>query len=92
MSAEETLRQRILKMVEEYHQATSHGSTFVPGRTPVPVSGRSFDADDMVHLVDASLDFWLTAGPEAAAFERKLRAVTGHRHALRSAPGRSPLR
>ncbi len=41
-----------------------------------------FGEEEVVELVRSSLDFWLTAGPEAAAFERKLRAVTGHRHAL----------
>ena len=33
-------------------------------------------------LVRTSLDFWLTAGPETEAFERRLRETTGHRHAL----------
>ena len=82
MSAEETLRQRILKMVEEYHQSTSHGAAFVPGRTPVPVSGRSFDADDMMHLVDASLDFWLTTGRYAHQFELEFARLLGTRHAM----------
>jgi CDP-6-deoxy-D-xylo-4-hexulose-3-dehydrase len=82
MSAEEILRQRILKMVEEYHRSTSHGTAFVPGRTPVPVSGRSFDADDMVHLVDASLDFWLTTGRYAHQFELEFARLLGVRHAM----------
>ena len=32
--------------------------------------GRYFDDAEMVNLVDSSLDFWLTAGPWAAKFEK----------------------
>ena len=69
-------------MVEEYYESTSSGSAFVPGQTPVPVSGRSFDADDMVHLVDASLDFWLTTGRYAHQFELEFARFLGIRHAI----------
>ena len=34
----------------------------VPGKTPAPYAGRVFDEDEVVSLVDASLDFWLTSG------------------------------
>lgn len=82
MSDEKILRERILRMVEEYYESASESSPFVPGRTPVPVSGRSFDADDMVHLVDASLDFWLTTGRYAHQFELEFARLLGTRHAM----------
>ena len=82
MSAEEKLRQRILKLVEEHYESTLTGSAFVPGQTPVPVSGRSFDAEDMVHLIDASLDFWLTTGRYAEQFEREFARFLGIRHTI----------
>jgi CDP-6-deoxy-D-xylo-4-hexulose-3-dehydrase len=50
--------------------------------TPVPVSGRVFDARDIALLVDASLDFWLTTGPYAERFERCLADYVGVRHAI----------
>jgi CDP-4-dehydro-6-deoxyglucose reductase, E1 len=63
------LRSRILEMVEEYAQEAFPPREFVPGVSPVPVSGRVFDGDDIHSLVDSSLDFWLTTGRYAHQFE-----------------------
>ena len=73
---------RILALVAEYARDRHAPPAFDPSAPHVPCSGRVFGEEEVVELVRSSLDFWLTAGPEAAAFERKLRAVTGHRHAL----------
>jgi CDP-6-deoxy-D-xylo-4-hexulose-3-dehydrase len=54
---------------------------FVPGVTPVPVSGRVFDASEMQRLVQAALDFWLTTGPFAAEFEARFTRYVGSRSA-----------
>ena len=61
-SKAEALRAQILEMVAEYFTAAFAPHDFVPGETAVPVSGKVFDAADLQHLVDASLDFWLTTG------------------------------
>ena len=61
-SQAESLRQSILKLVSEYHQAAFPEVPFIPGETPVPVAGRVFDSADVTALVGCSLDFWLTAG------------------------------
>jgi CDP-6-deoxy-D-xylo-4-hexulose-3-dehydrase len=82
MSNEQNLRRQILDLVALYHDETFSSRTFVPGETPVPVSGRVFDAEDMLHLVDSSLDFWLTTGRFAAQFERDFARFLGIRHAL----------
>ena len=81
MTADE-LRQRILSLVEEYATAQWPETQFVPGESPVPVSGKVFDADEVRHLVDASLDFWLTTGRFAHEFERSLADWLGVRHAI----------
>jgi CDP-6-deoxy-D-xylo-4-hexulose-3-dehydrase len=73
------LRARILDLVEEYTAANWPGQPFVPGETPVPVSGKVFDGADLRSLVDASLDFWLTTGRFAAQFERDFAAFMGTR-------------
>ena len=75
------LRARIAELVREHHAQRDSGG-FVPGETPVGYAGRVFDEDEVVALVDASLDFWLTAGPRAAAFERELARFVGTRYAL----------
>jgi CDP-4-dehydro-6-deoxyglucose reductase, E1 len=76
------LRERILALVDEYHSAEFGAVSFVPGETPVPVSGRVFDSDELLHLVDASLDFWLTTGRYAKQFELEFARAVGVRHAL----------
>jgi CDP-6-deoxy-D-xylo-4-hexulose-3-dehydrase len=76
------LRERILELVAEYYEAEFGNGSFTPGESPVPVSGRVFDADELLHLVDSSLDFWLTTGRYARKFELELARRLGIRHAL----------
>jgi CDP-6-deoxy-D-xylo-4-hexulose-3-dehydrase len=76
------LRERILELVVEYHEAAFAPAEFRPGETPIPVSGRVFDAEELLTLIDSSLDFWLTAGPYARRFEREFAKAVGVRHAL----------
>jgi CDP-6-deoxy-D-xylo-4-hexulose-3-dehydrase len=75
-------RKQILEAVSAFHGTEFADRPFQPGRTPVPVSGRVFDADDLVHLVDSALDFWLTSGRFAARFERDFARYLGVRHAV----------
>lgn len=74
------MRQEILSLVRRYYDANWPAKEFVPGETPVPVSGKTFDAEDVAHLVDASLDFWLTTGRFAEQFEREFAAFIGVKH------------
>ena len=78
----EALREQILTLVQEFHDLQFAPRPFVPGETPVPVSGRVFDADELLHLVDSSLDFWLTTGRYAKQFELRFARELGVRHAL----------
>lgn len=65
------LRKQILESTRqlfqlEHQEKQAH---FIPGQTVIPFAGRSYDAQEMISLVDASLDFWLTAGRYAQDFE-----------------------
>ena len=55
---------------------------FVPGESDVPVTGKVFGAEELTSAVQASLDFWLTAGPYASKFERRFAETVGMRHAF----------
>lgn len=77
----EQLRQQILDLVAAYHDEAFSEWEFVPGESPVPVSGRVFDSADVQALVDSGLDFWLTAGRFAAQFEKKFARFLGVRGA-----------
>ncbi|MDQ3705915.1 MAG: lipopolysaccharide biosynthesis protein RfbH [Chloroflexota bacterium] len=81
MSAEE-IRAQIKDLVAEYYKAAWPERPFVPGETQVLYSGRVFDEDEVQHLIDASLDFWLTTGRFAAEFQRKFAKYLGVRHAI----------
>ena len=73
MSKKEELKQQILDLTREYYREV-HGQKkeFKPGETFVNYGGRYFDDEEMVNLVNSSLDFWLTAGPWAHKFETRL--------------------
>jgi len=79
MKKRNELRSRILELVGEYFAQAFPEQSFVPGETPVPVSGRVFDAEDVRALVDSALDFWLTAGRFARTFERDFARAFGTR-------------
>jgi CDP-4-dehydro-6-deoxyglucose reductase, E1 len=76
------LRDEILGLVREYHDAAFGGDEFQPGETPVHFAGRVFDEREIVNLVDSSLEFWLTTGPWAKKFEKRFAKLNGLRHAL----------
>jgi CDP-6-deoxy-D-xylo-4-hexulose-3-dehydrase len=82
MSPADELRGRILDLVGEYHRVAHRPRQFAPGQSPVPVSGRVYDARDMQALVDSALDFWLTTGRFNAQFEERLAAYVGAKKAL----------
>ncbi len=75
------LRTQILNLVAEYYTAAFPLGEFVPGETTVPVAGRVFGAREIQYLVDAALDFWLTAGRFAQEFEARFAGYWGRRHA-----------
>ncbi len=75
------IREQIRGLVSEYYRAEHDGPEFVPGVSPVPVSGRVFDECEIQHIVDAGLDFWLTTGRFAARFEKEFAATFGLRKA-----------
>lgn len=52
---------------------------YTPGDR-IPYAGRVYDEKEMINLVDASLDFWLTAGRYSAEFEEKFAAFIGVKH------------
>lgn len=79
---EQELRSSVLKAVELFYEHKFRSTEFLPGKTYIPVSGKVFDAAELLHLVDASLDFWLTAGSYAQKFEQRFADWMGVKHCL----------
>lgn len=82
MSQAEELRQQILDLVGRYYDAAHADRPFVPGESQVHYAGRVFDAAEMQNMTDAVLQFWLTAGPWAQTFERRLGEFLGVREVV----------
>lgn len=76
------LRAQIAELTRQYYTAAFPVRPFVPGESRVPYAGRVFDAGELMLLVDASLDFWLTTGRFADQFEREFAHFLGLRHAM----------
>jgi CDP-6-deoxy-D-xylo-4-hexulose-3-dehydrase len=76
------LRGKIVDLVRQYFEEAFAAQPFIPGKTTIPYAGRVFDADELIQLVDASLDFWLTAGRFAEQFEHEFARFFGLRHAV----------
>jgi CDP-4-dehydro-6-deoxyglucose reductase, E1 len=80
------LKAEILRLCREYSALTHRSNrpatdpsearaTFTPGETAVPYAGRVFDEDEVEAAVAATLDFWLTLGPEGESFEEEFAQV-----------------
>ena len=69
------LRTQILDLVAEYETERGAAKEFVPGESVVRYAGRVFGPEELVKATDAVLDFWLTAGRFAEAFERYLSLI-----------------
>ena len=82
MRSAQALKEQILALVAEYHQVAHERPAFVPGETRIPYAGRVYDHREMTLLADSALDFWLTAGPYADRFERRMRQFFGCRDFL----------
>jgi len=73
------LRRQILDLSAQYVAETAASGEFIPGVTPVPVSGKVIDGADISAVVDSALDAWFTTGRFAEVFERNLARFVGVR-------------
>lgn len=72
MKTENKIRQEIFRKVKEFHRIVKNKEKYIPGKSMVNYSGRVYDENELINLVDSSLDFWLTTGRYAKEFEKKL--------------------
>src|ERR1039458_7101437 len=75
------LRRQILDLTAQYWLESSPPEDFIPGVSPVPVSGKVIDGSDVSAVVDSALDAWFTTGRFAETFERNLARFVGVRSA-----------
>jgi CDP-6-deoxy-D-xylo-4-hexulose-3-dehydrase len=82
MPSARQLREQIAALVRDYHREQFGARAFAPGSDLVHYAGRVFDARELEHLVDASLDFFLTANRYAERFEAEFADYMGVSDAL----------
>lgn len=69
-------RETILQAVGQYYEAHHKKAPYQPGGR-INYAGRVYDGQELYNLVDAALDFWLTAGRYTEQFERGLADYLG---------------
>lgn len=80
---ESELRNEILEKVKAFYALKyEKQEEFIPGKTNITFAGRVFDENEMVNLVDSSLDFWLTAGRYAQKFEGDFARFMGQKYCI----------
>lgn len=76
------LRDQIRGLVKDYGDLYYKGTIFHPGVTPLPASEKLIDSAEMMNMVDASLDGWLTTGRFNKEFEETLANFLGVKRAI----------
>jgi CDP-6-deoxy-D-xylo-4-hexulose-3-dehydrase len=75
------IRNKILKLTKEFYKKKFENKKWEK-EDRIPFAGRVFDEREMLNLVDASLDFWLTAGRYAQDFEYEFAEFWGTEYCM----------
>ena len=82
-------RTEILNLVEKYYnEKFKYKNSWSEGER-INYSGRYFDEEELINLVDSSLDFWLTSGRYVEEFEKLLCEFLGVSYCLTTTSGSS---
>ena len=74
---EQQAREQILEMTKEYCEKYHNQKKSYEKGDRIPYASRVYDADEMVNLVDSSLEFWLTSGRFTKEFESEFAKYLG---------------
>ena len=76
---EQEAREEILSLVSEYCEKYHLNRKPYERGDRIPYASRVYDAQEMMNLVDSSLEFWLTAGRYSEQFEKEFAEYLGVR-------------
>ena len=79
---EQQAREQILEMTRNYCEKYHNKKKPYQKGDRIPYASRVYDAEEMVNLVDSSLEFWLTAGRYTDEFEHAFAKYLGVRYCL----------
>ena len=83
---EKELREQVKSAAAKYYREV-YGQK--KGFGYIPPSGKLLDEEDLMHMIDASLDMWLTAGRFNDQFEKDFAQFLGVKYALSTNSGSS---
>lgn len=74
------IKSQIENLVRKYYEENHMKNERYEEGERVQYSGRVFDSEEIVYLVDSALDFWLTSGHYVEEFEKGLSEYVGVKH------------
>ncbi len=77
---EKQARENILEMVKEYCDKYHNQEKPFEEGDRIPYASRYYGQEEMVNLVDSSLEFWLTSGRYTDQFEKEFAEYLGIKH------------
>jgi CDP-4-dehydro-6-deoxyglucose reductase, E1 len=80
---------QIKNLVLDFAHEKYQNKKFIPGETIIPPSGKVLDGQELVNMVESSLDGWLTAGRFNEEFEKELARFLGIKFLLTTNSGSS---
>lgn len=85
MEKKERIKKEIIEKVKEYYAEVHQPvfcAPFIEDTSRINYAGRVFDENELMYLVDSSLDFWLTYGKYSKEFETRFAQYLGVRWAF----------
>lgn len=89
MKDENLLRKDILDKVCEIYKIRKENEEFIAGKSKIHYSGRVFDENEMMAVVNSALDFWLTLGSNSIEFTNDFKDFLGINNCLVTNSGSS---
>lgn len=75
------MREEVLNKVKKFFEVQG-AKRIEPGIDYIPVSGKVIDEDDLLNVVDASLDMWFTTGRFSKEFEKSFAQFMEQKYCL----------
>jgi CDP-6-deoxy-D-xylo-4-hexulose-3-dehydrase len=72
----------LVNLAKESVNTLHKPKNFIPGETHIPVTGKVFGEEEIKNAMNASAEFWLTAGPYTSEFESRFAKKVGMRHSF----------
>jgi CDP-4-dehydro-6-deoxyglucose reductase, E1 len=86
---EAELKKKIFENIKDIVALRNKNKEFTADKTKINYAGRVYDENEIISLVDASLEFWLTSGRYSNEFEKNFAAFLGSKYCILTNSGSS---